>query len=214
MRTLHVHVPTCVVLTACHRRTLQVKNDGQRLDEELNEVRQELEKQAGFIRSAFNYYSMIGGGICESGEKPLLGHIRSCIIMRKFRIEKLCSAVTAMAVTRIAPCLRACRALTPPRPLAERWAFLFLPPIAAASSDILQMGANVWLNFCNDAGIVHPSQRGCTVQDLQVWRGKGRLGELGLGAGRCSMRHHAGGAEAAYHCPPCNTQLCRPSLSP
>ncbi len=39
---------------------------------------------------------------------------------------------------------------------------------AAASTNILQMGANVWLTFCNDAGIVHPTQRGCTVQDLQV----------------------------------------------
>ncbi|KAG2452449.1 hypothetical protein HYH02_002691 [Chlamydomonas schloesseri] len=82
------------------RGDLGVKNGGQRLEEELGEVRQELEKHAGLIRSAFTYYSMSAGGI--------------------------------------------------------------------TSSDILQMGANVWLNFCNDAGIVHPTQRGCTVQDLQT----------------------------------------------
>ncbi|KAG2424357.1 hypothetical protein HXX76_014566 [Chlamydomonas incerta] len=77
-----------------------VKNDGQSLDEELSEVREELERQSAFIRSAFNYYSMKDG--------------------------------------------------------------------ALASSDVLQMGCNAWLNFCNDAGIVHPTQRGCTVQDLQT----------------------------------------------
>ncbi|KAG2452447.1 hypothetical protein HYH02_002689 [Chlamydomonas schloesseri] len=82
------------------RSDLGVKNDGQRLEEELGEVRQELEKHAGLIRSAFIYYSAANG--------------------------------------------------------------------ALTSTNILQMGANVWLNFCNDAGIVHPTQRGCTVQDLQT----------------------------------------------
>ena len=44
---------------------MQVKNDGQRLDEELGEVRQELEKQAGFIRSAFTYYSSANGALSK-----------------------------------------------------------------------------------------------------------------------------------------------------
>ncbi|KXZ55497.1 hypothetical protein GPECTOR_2g1046 [Gonium pectorale] len=38
-----------------------VRNDGQSLEEELGEVREELERQADFIRSAFTYYSMMGG---------------------------------------------------------------------------------------------------------------------------------------------------------
>ncbi|KAG2452450.1 hypothetical protein HYH02_002692 [Chlamydomonas schloesseri] len=77
-----------------------VKNDGQSLDEELGEVRDELDRMVTFIRSAFLYYSMKDGNI--------------------------------------------------------------------TTSDVLQMGSNAWLNFCNDAGIVHPTQRGCTVQDLQT----------------------------------------------
>ncbi len=43
---------------------------------------------------------------------------------------------------------------------------LHTPP--AATDSVLQMGSNHWLAFCNDAGIIHPTQRGCTQQDLQV----------------------------------------------
>ena len=52
------------------------------------------------------------------------------------------------------------------------------------------MGANSWLNFCNDAGIVHPSQRGCTVQDLQVRQGS--AGEVWLGAWGSGPLGHKG----------------------
>ena len=67
-----------------------------------------------------------------------------------------------------------------------------LCPPAAASTNILQMGANVWLNFCNDAGIVHPTQRGCTVQDLQVRQGSaGRSGLLGASRAACGAQCEA-----------------------
>lgn len=60
---------TCrrLLLLTCHRRPLQVKNDGQSLDEELSEVREELERQSMFIRSAFLYYSMKDGTISKAG---------------------------------------------------------------------------------------------------------------------------------------------------
>ncbi len=39
-----------------------VKVDGQSLEEELTEVREELERQGHFVRSAFVYYSMTSPG--------------------------------------------------------------------------------------------------------------------------------------------------------
>ncbi|KAG2501783.1 hypothetical protein HYH03_000283 [Edaphochlamys debaryana] len=49
-----------------------VKNDGQSLDEELMEVRQELERQAAFIRSAFTYYANLGPAF-TSGDVMQMG---------------------------------------------------------------------------------------------------------------------------------------------